>query len=337
METKDLLQKIKTERNVVFLTKYGSSLYGTSTPTSDLDIKGVFLPTKEEILLGRIPKTVSFSTKESSSKEKNVAGDIDCELYSFHYFLKLCESGQTVALELLWANDSKSGSQLESSILWDNKIVPIRDKFITKSLKAFLGYARGQAVRYSVKGDKLNTARKFRNILNEKLSYSTMKYIWANLKEEFEEDENVKFIRDQNDVKMVEVCNRAIQISVTIKYALEIVDNVISKYGVRANQAAAHDGADFKALSHAIRIGQELRQIYKHGKITFPVESANYLLAIKKGKYPVYDIMDTLENILNEVEILSSESDRPEKVDREFIDEIILEAYEEIIWRDSIR
>ena len=39
---------------------FGSHLYGTTNENSDTDLKGVFLPNKRDILLGRIPQQYSF-------------------------------------------------------------------------------------------------------------------------------------------------------------------------------------------------------------------------------------------------------------------------------------
>ena len=55
--------------------KFGAHLYGTATADSDVDYKGIFMPTKEEVLLGRIPKSHSHSTGQDESR--NTKNDID--------------------------------------------------------------------------------------------------------------------------------------------------------------------------------------------------------------------------------------------------------------------
>ncbi len=64
--------------------KFGSHLYGTATEKSDLDFKGIFLPSNREILLGKIPKSIKYDTGNDHSK--NSPEDIDEEIYSLHYF-----------------------------------------------------------------------------------------------------------------------------------------------------------------------------------------------------------------------------------------------------------
>ena len=54
--------------DIVVKMKFGSHLYGTATPKSDIDYKGVYLPSREEILLGKIPKCHSYSSGNDMSK-----------------------------------------------------------------------------------------------------------------------------------------------------------------------------------------------------------------------------------------------------------------------------
>lgn len=81
-----------TERNLVpyISTVYGSHLYGTSTPTSDVDIRAIHLPSVEQILDGDV------STVYESSSGDYVS-------YSLHKFFAILMNGSVNALELLFA------------------------------------------------------------------------------------------------------------------------------------------------------------------------------------------------------------------------------------------
>jgi len=91
---------MKTIVNMIF----GSHLYGTDTPKSDKDFKGVFMPNYKDVLLGNIPKSINTSTNQNNIK--NSSDDVDTETYSLHYFLKLACQGETVALDMLHAPDN---------------------------------------------------------------------------------------------------------------------------------------------------------------------------------------------------------------------------------------
>ena len=147
--------------NTIVKMKFGSHLYGTATPESDLDYKGVFMPDLEELLLGKVKKSYSETTGDDRSK--NSAGDVDSEMYSLHYFIQLACEGQTVAMDMLHAPDEMI---LEKSNIWD-LIVNERDKFYTKNLEAFVGYARKQAAKYGIKGSRLLELQKVIKLLED--------------------------------------------------------------------------------------------------------------------------------------------------------------------------
>lgn len=348
---------IPSDLNVIYLTQYGSHLYGTSTPTSDVDYKGVFLPTPRQILLGKVPKSLSFNTKSSEKGDKNTKGDIDCELYSFNYFIDLAIQGQTVALEMLWACRGSSAYpewfdpdkhphyfQPDNVMIFTsawNYLVGERDMFITKNMKAFLGYAKGQAIRYSLKGDKLNTLERvigrIESIFNDETLRKKYKLhnIWKSLFDdvkESREDKNIKMLHpDADRIPMVEICGRKLKDTVTVQYALDVLIKAREEYGRRAREAANADGADYKALSHSIRIASELKSFYTDGGITFPMENADHIKDIKAGKYRVKEITEELTALTDEIEILAEQSSYPEGLKRDAHDQRIFDLYKEIV------
>lgn len=82
--------------------KFGSHLYGTSTPASDLDLKAVHLPTARELLLQQVKGVRNDGTKADNTR-RNTADDVDRESYALQKYLGLAAEGQTVALDMLFA------------------------------------------------------------------------------------------------------------------------------------------------------------------------------------------------------------------------------------------
>ncbi len=80
--------------------QFGSYVYGTNVPSSDTDIKGIFIPELRDIILQRAPKQHIEKTKADETK-RNTKDDVDVELFALHQFMKLIRDGQTVALDLL--------------------------------------------------------------------------------------------------------------------------------------------------------------------------------------------------------------------------------------------
>ncbi len=82
--------------------KFGSHLYGTSTPASDVDFKSVHVPAPRDVLLQRAKGSVS-TARTKQEKEKNLPGEVEEESYSLLRYLQLASEGQTVALDMLFA------------------------------------------------------------------------------------------------------------------------------------------------------------------------------------------------------------------------------------------
>lgn len=301
---------------------FGSHLYGTDTPDSDQDFKGVFMPSKEQILLGRIPKSFSEKTKHDNSS-KNTSEDIDTETYSLHYFIHLACEGETVALDMLHAPDEMI---VEKSPLWD-LIVQNRERFYTKNLKAFVGYARRQAAKYGIKGSRLNDAQRVLDHLNKyihEFGHEKLKIWWDTLPA----GEHIfKLPPDENGVRYYEVCGRKLGETISIENAQVVVSGFVKSYGERARMAAANEGIDWKAMSHALRAAMQVKQILTEKTLTLPFKEseAAFLRLVKRGKLNYQKtVAPTLEELITEVEALSLVSDLPEKVDRKFWDDFIM-------------
>ena len=201
------------------LCKFGSHLYGTNTPNSDVDLKGVFMPTKEQILLGNIPKSISFNS--NPGHDKNGAGDIDCELYTLHYFMKLLCKGEMIALDCIHA---PLDNLIVNSDIW-TEIHNMRQTFYTQEMKAFMGYCLKQCSKYSCKGSRLNSAEILLKCLNDFDGESKLSSVWDILPI----DDNMFHISKNEKIKMFNFCGKYLQETMKVKYAKEIILKFIEK------------------------------------------------------------------------------------------------------------
>jgi len=307
--------------DIIVKMLFGSHLYGTSTPESDKDYKGVFLPPKEQVFLGCIPKGHNENTKIGN--EKNTSDDIDTEIYSLHYFIKLACEGQTVALDMLHAPDSMI---LETSDTW-KEIVRNREKFYTKNLKAFIGYARRQASKYGIKGSRLSAAKEVVSFLSGCDISMRMEYVWNQLPIK----EHLYMIEaNKNGVRQYQVCGKIIQETAKIGYVLDILTKFYKAYGIRAKEAAENKNIDWKAISHALRAAYQVKELLEDNTITFPLKNAKFLHEVKQGKLDYINVVaPLLEDVMAEVEILSEKSNLPKNADRKYWDKFIIKTIEE--------
>ena len=267
--------------------KVGSHLYGTATPDSDLDIKGVYLPHARDILLQRIRPVIS-EQRIKGHGEKNTAGDTDYDLYSPGKYLSLLAQGQSMALEMLFAPDSV---MLEPPHQQWNALKALAPHILTKQAASFVNYCKQQAYKYGVKGSRIAAARIVLEALIEaEVQYGPSAKLNCALGTLTKLANNNEFLTisfapsQTSEILCLEVCGKKVLFNASIKSARLITQKTIDEYGARALAAESNEGADWKSLSHAVRIGNQAIEFLKDHHITFPRPEAKHLLEIKQGK-----------------------------------------------------
>lgn len=312
--------------------KFGSHLYGTATPASDIDYKSVFVPSARDILLQRVRATIS-NQRQKAEGEKNVAGEVDEEAYSVQRYLALAAEGQTVALDVLFA---PRWSMIENPLPEWEEIERNRRRLITRKSAAFVGYCRQQANKYGIKGSRVAAAREALALLADELERrgSTAKLGEAESRiaalvaaHEHMALLDIEGATDvtgtRRTVRHWEVCNRKMPLTQTIKASHEVIRRIVDEYGHRARQAESNQGVDWKALSHAVRVARQAIELLQTGAVVFPRPEAEHLLAIKLGQLPYQQVAEEIDELLPAVEREAAASTLPVSADLEWIDEFV--------------
>jgi RNA repair pathway DNA polymerase beta family len=312
--------------NKIVSIKFGSHLYGTATETSDLDIKHVYIPPARDILLQCTKNSIS-NKRSKNEGEKNYAGEVEEESYSLQYYLKLLLEGQTVCLDMLF---SPPESLIHTSDLW-NFIVSKKDKLLSKKATTFLGYCRTQANKYGIKGSRVAAVRIALKLLDGEIGDAPLFYLWPDIEAITEENEHMKIINiEQVDGKQLphwEIVGRKFGSTTTIKQTSACLQKIMNNYGKRALLADQQNGVDWKALSHAVRVGTQAIELFKTGNITFPLVNAAHILEIKTGKILYQEVASEIERLLIEVEEASNKSNLPSEPDYIFVDNLVVTQY----------
>jgi uncharacterized protein len=127
--------------NTILLVRHGSRAYGTNTPTSDTDIKGICVAPLDNYLgLGK-----DFEQAEFKSEETETEGVV----YELRKFMKLAAECNPNILEVLFvADEDVLFCSPAGQLLRDN-----RDMFVSKKARhTFAGYAQSQLKR--IKGHR---------------------------------------------------------------------------------------------------------------------------------------------------------------------------------------
>ena len=318
--------------------KFGSHLYGTSTPASDLDFKSVVTPPARDILLQRV-KAVKNNKRPKLEGEKNVAGDVDEETFALHRYLSLLAEGQTVALDILFA--PRWAMVSDPHPLW-SEIVANRHRFLSRRASSFLGYCRTQANKYGIKGSRVHAVRSivawFDQAIAEhghlaklEVASDTLPALFATKGLEHTAIIHIPHPSRADPIPHLECCNRKAPFFTSLKDTRAIYARLLDEYGARALLAEKNEGVDWKALSHAVRVGHEALELLATAWITFPLPNAAHVLAIKRGDVPYAAVAEEIEDLLARVEAAQATSVLPEAPDTDYADAIVMEAYREAV------
>jgi len=322
--------------NKIIEVKFGSHLYGTDTPLSDADFKGIYIPTARQIVLNKAKHNISVS-RPKQEFEKNNKDDVDMETFSLQEFLRLLIEGQTVALDMIFSPEAFHVFKGEQYHLFKT-IYENKDRLLSKGILSFIGYARKQAGKYGIKGSRVRAVRETIEFLNGCNSVLLLKD--PEIKEELDAfvsrgNEFIKYVQipDMNQVicTYLEVCGRKFQLTNSVKYSLAILNKIYAEYGHRAKLAEVNDGIDWKALSHAVRVNFEGQELLTTGFITFPCPERKLLLDIKTGKLPYKDVEVIIEKGLQDLEDAQVNSILQAKPDEKWAEDFLYDVYSGIV------
>jgi hypothetical protein len=335
--------------NKILEIKFGSHLYGTNTPESDLDLKGIYLPTARQIVLGKYPQTIAKGRNKLEC-ERNTKDDVDHEYFSLDRYLELLAEGQTVALDVLFAPESSyTENTTAEGIALMRLIRANRDKLITKNVNAFVGYARQQAAKYGIKGSRMDALKRTHEWLGklsmlrspyEKLSRydGEIDCLVAESAEMVSLEKTplieVVMLKGPNglmDAPHLRINGRAIPFHANLKYAREVVGKMLESYGGRAKKAHLAGGIDWKALSHAVRVNGEALELLQTDSITFPRPDREKLLQVKLGQLPYEQVAEMIEQGLADLHIVAQASTMREEPDLEWVDDFVYKVYSKIV------
>lgn len=310
---------------LLYLTVFGSELYGTSTGQSDLDVRGLFLPSLQSIVLRENQKSLHFST--SKSEAKNTHDDMDIDLWSLdHWLLNLLPSGDTGALDLLFSPSNNNCVILKSPLLEPvfanpQKLLNLADN------KKYAEYSLSQAKKYGIKGSRLGALRRVCKWLD---AHAAEGRLIDHIDGIVESCGNAKYCFSERlpDGPALVLCGKIHVGTIRMKEFRARVARDMEKFGERAKAAEANQGVDYKALSHAMRALDQMEELITTGRIEYPLKSREKLINIKRGAIPWLELEPLLLNRLEELNSLYEKHAGRYTYDWSFAKKFLLNCYE---------
>ncbi len=322
---------------LLYLTRHGSHLYGTNTPNSDVDYKGVFLPNLIDVIMGRNFHTLNFQSKDDTNA-KNTSDDVDLQLFSVQFWLnKLVKKGETEGIELLYSHTNNDSVVYCDPIMMDVFVEKI-NLFDPRNTHGFLGFAISQVRKYFTKAERFNVMRDVRNFMMSCQEVDPEYFKTKRLSDVINDilarcsHDVYCFETNSNGIRAIQICGKVHQETIELSEFIERIDREYKKYGHRTKRSADLGNNDWKSLSHALKAIYEVSSLLRSGKIDFPLPERDLLRSIKMGEVDLEIVQKLIFDGVNTVERLMEDFDsRYWKYNPECVKIILLKMYKKFM------
>ena len=313
--------------NIILLGLGGSHAYGTATETSDLDIRGVALNTKDEILTNK-------------NFEQFINEETDTTIYSFNKIISLLSNCNPNVIEIL-------GLKPEHYIYLSpigKELIDNSHFFLSKkAINSFGGYASQQLRRLDNKA-----VRTVEQEAREKHILNSIKNAYHSFPDRYPEFNDGGYINLYIDKSPQPEYDTEIFMDINLQhYPLRDykgmwaeMHNIVkdySKIGKRNKNATIH-GKLGKHMSHLIRLYYMCLDILEKGEInTYRENERGLLLDIRMGKYlddnnqPIFEFYELLNELEVRMKYASKNTILPDKPDYKKINDFMISVNERIV------
>lgn len=286
----------------------GSHLYGTNTPTSDMDYVGLFIAPEQYYLGLSSVSEVDLSIISKHENGKNDSDAVDRKFYELRKFMKLAMENSPNILEILFSPSAIFSNLYGQALLDKADIFPWKG-----CAQKFLGYAFSQKHKMLIKTDNHKNFKAFdqwldENVINPRENDKTESKFFSNQLLAELRDKKLTFIKFHEHHALVGDIN----ISLTDKLSKvhTKVKDRLSKVGNREELYTKY-GFDTKFGMHLVRLMLEGKELLETGRIEFPLKDREMLLDIRNGKWNREDIIKFSEEMEKEIEVLKTTSKLP--------------------------
>lgn len=340
---------------IIYKAIVGSQAYGTNTKNSDIDYKGVYAQSVEEL--------IGFNYKEQIEVSKD-----EC-YYEVRRFLQLLQSANPTMLELLYMPDD---CVIEKHPAFE-LIIENKHHFLTKKcLHSFGGYAIAQIKKAKGLDKKLNwehdkvvrkTPFDFCYVYEDGKTTTLLHYLEKNklneakcglvalnhfkdcfaLYYDFSGNFGYRGIVSEkgNEVKLSSIPIGENPLCIMnfnkegysshckdyVEYETWLKNRNVQRYVDIQNHQQQIDG---KNLLHCRRLLDMAKEIATEKTINVRRKNAQDLLKIRRGEINLAEFMQTAEEEITELTKLFEESDLPNEVDADFVNTLLLEVRKSI-------
>ena len=312
--------------NNVLIGFGGSYAYGMNSINSDIDIRGIAINSKEEILLNK-------------DFEQVVDANTDTTIYSFNKILELLSKMNPNTCEILGLEDWQYLylSDIGKELLENKKM------FLSKiCIQSFGGYSQAQIRRMENKAARLvgqaqNEAYILKSINNAKYDFKNRYYPHNDSDVKLYIDTAVQEGYDSEIFMDINLQHYPLRDWAGMWNEMKAIVSSYNKIGKRNEKAISHDRLG-KHMAHLIRLYMMCIDILeKEEIITYRTEEHDLLMSIRNGEYldenrqPTSSFYDLLNEYEKRFEYAKNNTSLPDVPDYKHINEFKMYVNERIV------
>lgn len=316
--------------NIIILTLGGSHAYGMDIQTkdyvSDIDIRGIAINSKEEILL-------------NNDFEQVVDSDTDTVIYSFNKMITLLTKQNPNVIEIL-------GLKPEHYLYLSDvgrELLNNRKLFLSKiCIHTFGNYSSSQLRRMENKAARLvgqaeNEAYILKSINNARYEFKNRYYPHENSDVKLYIDKAVQEGYDSEIFMDVNLKHYPLRDWAGMWNEMKSIVSSYSKFGKRNEKAVAHDKLG-KHMAHLIRLYMMCIDILEKEEInTYRENDIPFLMDIRNGKFldeqshPVPEFYELVDGYEKRLQYAADNSSLPDKPNYNTINDFLMSVNERVV------
>lgn len=315
--------------NIMLLGLGGSHAYGVSNENSDVDIRGISLNSKSDILLGKdFGEVVNVET--------------DTTIYSVNKMISLLEKCNPNTIEIL-------GLLPEHYLVCTDigqDLLDNRKMFLSKiCVHTFGGYANSQLRRMENKAARIADQKKqeeniLKSIQNAKYSFKDRYFPHPDDAIELYIDESVQEDYDTEIFMNAHFSGYPLRDYLGMWNEMKSIVSIYGKIGKRNKNAIEHNKLG-KHMMHLIRLYMMCIDILeKEEIITYRAEEHELLMSIRNGEYldenkqPIPEFYELVDEYEKRLDYAKENTSLPDVPDRKRIEEFKMYVNERIVRGD---
>lgn len=304
-----------SDLDLMYVTPYGSRLYGTADENSDHDYKAVYLPAIDNMLLGKrlVSSKARFDERGRKIGDEQApmpADGLEIEYIPFQTFVRDFVRGQTYAVEMAHAIVIAGPAAPTAHDRWEHSlVVEMVREFSNSNLYSMIGFAQKQTFDYVHRAERLNNLQAVYEVVSRIFQlepslrldeYLNGELVLDIISRDTKLETSTSVVNGNRTLRTLELNGRSYLETTSVSHLVSQLEKAIDKYGHRVVNASTEE-IDWKSLSHAVRVYWQVLDICETRTLKFPFHeaAATYLLEVKRGRVP----FETLQKLLIDLDV----------------------------------